>query len=281
MKFSILIANYNNGKFFKTCYESILTQTYTNWEAIILDDCSTDDSVEVIRSIIGGDERFKLFENDKNYGVGVTKSKLIELSNGQIIGFVDPDDAITFNAIHSSVKVFKRNQNVVLTYSNFVRCDESLIPINIAKSTRQVRNNDKYFFNCPVQIVNFVSFRKFAYEETTKIDPTLRIAEDQDLYMKLYEKGVFKFINEANYYYRMHSGGISQNNNKEKSKEYFARVIFNTMKRRNLKKINGKTIPDHYHFPSEIYDLLQYKNSALYRIKNRVHVFLENFFKTL
>lgn len=275
MKFSILIANYNNGKFFKFCYESLLAQTYQNWEAIIVDDCSTDDSVEIIKKIVGKDHRFSIFENDKNYGVGVTKSKLINLSDGQFLGFVDPDDAITPNAIQTSVEAFIKNQDVVLTYSKFIRCDENLIPINTPKLTRQVRNNDQYFFNCPVQIVNFTTFRKNAYEETTKIDPTLRIAEDQDLYLKLYEKGKFKFINEANYLYRMHNGGISQNSNKEKSKEYFAKVIFNTMKHRKLQMINGKKIPDQYNTPSDIYSLLEYKHSRLYRLKNRIHVYIE------
>ena len=52
MKFSILIANYNNGKFFQDCYKSILQQTYQNWEVVILDDASTDNSVEVIKNII-------------------------------------------------------------------------------------------------------------------------------------------------------------------------------------------------------------------------------------
>ncbi len=49
MLFSILIANYNNGHFFKDCYQSIIAQTYANWEAIIVDDCSSDDSVTVIK----------------------------------------------------------------------------------------------------------------------------------------------------------------------------------------------------------------------------------------
>jgi glycosyltransferase involved in cell wall biosynthesis len=74
MKFSILIANYNNGKFFKTCYESIITQTYKNWEAIILDDASTDDSLEIIHQIIGNDSWFKVFQNTENSGVGITKA---------------------------------------------------------------------------------------------------------------------------------------------------------------------------------------------------------------
>ena len=89
MKFSILIANYNNGRFFKKCYDSIITQTYDNWEAIILDDTSTDDSLEIIKKIIGEDTRFKIYQNEENSGVGITKSKLIELANGDICGFVE------------------------------------------------------------------------------------------------------------------------------------------------------------------------------------------------
>jgi len=277
MKFSILIANYNNGKFFKDCYESLLKQTYKNWEAIIIDDCSTDNSMEIIRNMTANDPRFRIYENGKNYGVGVTKSKLIELSHGQILGFIDPDDAVAPNAIQASIEAFNKNKNIVLTYSKFVRCDENMNPIEIPKITRQIRNNDKYFFNCPVQIVNFTTFKKETYEKTTKMDPTLRIAEDQDLYLKLYEKGNFKFINKVHYFYRMHPGGISQNSNKEKSKEYFAKVIFNTMKRRNLKVINGKKIPDKYSNPKDIYALLKYKYSLWYRLKNKfIWQFLNN-----
>jgi len=56
MKFSSLIARYNNGKFFKNCYDSLLAQTYPNWEAVISDDGSTDDSQEVIKHMIGNDD---------------------------------------------------------------------------------------------------------------------------------------------------------------------------------------------------------------------------------
>ena len=51
--FSLLIANYNNGIFFKDCYDSIISQTYTNWEVIVVDDASKDNSVELIQNIIG------------------------------------------------------------------------------------------------------------------------------------------------------------------------------------------------------------------------------------
>lgn len=275
MKFSILIAHYNNGKFFKACYDSIIAQTYQNWEAVILDDASTDDSLEIIDQIISNDPRFKVFRNAENSGVGITKSKLIELATGEICGFVDPDDAITPNALESSIKIFKKDKNTVLTYSSFVQCDEHLKPVEIFKSGMQVVNDDPYFFNCPVHIVHFVCFRKEVYEQTEKINTTMKIAEDQDLYLKIYEKGKVKYINEPNYLYRNHSGGISQNDNRPRSREYFSKVIFNAMKRRNLKSINGKKIPEEYSNPREIYDLLEYQNSISYRVKKKLRIFVQ------
>ncbi|WP_146897101.1 glycosyltransferase family 2 protein, partial [Chryseobacterium lathyri] len=63
-KITVLIANYNNGRFFKECFDSLLSQTLTDWEAIILDDASTDNSLELIRNITEKDSRFKIFTND-------------------------------------------------------------------------------------------------------------------------------------------------------------------------------------------------------------------------
>lgn len=275
MKFSILIANYNNGKFFETCYQSIIAQQYENWEAVILDDASTDNSLEIISELIKDDSRFKIFKNEKNSGVGITKSKLIDLSTGEICGFVDPDDAVTPNALQSAVDVFRKDEDTVLTYSSFMKCDENLRPLEKFRSGMQVVNRDSYFFNCPVHIVHFVCFRKNIYEQTEKMNSEMRIAEDQDLYLKMYEKGKVKYIDEANYLYRTHSGGISQNENLPKSREYFAKVIFNAMKRRGLKKINGKKIPAEYSNPKEIYDLLEYQNSISFRIIKKLKILFQ------
>lgn len=83
--FSLLIANYNNGKFFQDCYNSIMAQTYSNWEVIIVDDASTDNSVAIIKKIIGDDTRFKVYENPENKGCGFTKRKCAELATGELL----------------------------------------------------------------------------------------------------------------------------------------------------------------------------------------------------
>lgn len=102
-KISILIANYNNGHFFKDCYDSLINQTLQEFEVVVLDDCSSDDSFEVIQNIIKKDDRFKLFKNDTNRKVGFTKRKLVELANSEICGFLDPDDALKPKALEIMV----------------------------------------------------------------------------------------------------------------------------------------------------------------------------------
>ncbi|WP_288374871.1 glycosyltransferase [Chryseobacterium culicis] len=278
MKFSILIAHYNNALFFKDCFESILQQTYTNWEAIILDDASSENEKKMVQEIISNDKRFKFFENEKNSGVGVTKSKLIELAEGDICGFLDPDDAIHPTAIQKCMEIFQAKKDTVLTYSRFMTCDQDLQPIAPFRSAMQVPNGDPYFFNFPIQIAHFVSFRKAVYEQTEKMNPNLKIGEDQDLYLKMYEKGKVQFINDTNYLYRTHQGGISQHDNKKKSHEYFAQVIFNTMKRRGLTTINGRKVPENYTGAEEIFELLQYQHRMPFRIMKKIKITLQSIF---
>ncbi len=274
MKFSVLIAHYNNEVFFKDCYQSLLSQSYENWEAVILDDASRPGSLEEVKRIIGNDNRFRIYENQTNQGVGVTKSKLIELADGEICGFLDPDDALLPTALESAIQAFQNKTDTVLAYSRFISCDQDLKPQQAFKNARQVVNRDPYFFNYPIQIAHFVAFKKSVYEQTEKMNPKLKIAEDQDLYLKMYEKGPVRFIDENNYLYRLHSSGTSQNDNKEKSYEYFGQVIFEAMHRRGLKKINGKKIPEHYSHYQEIFDLLDYQNSIPYRICKKIKLWL-------
>ena len=278
MKFSLLIANYNNGKFFADCYQSILRQNYADWEAVIVDDASTDDSVSIIKEFIKNDPRFRFFQNEENRGVGFTKNKLIELAEGEICGYLDPDDALKSDAIIASIKAFEKDENIVLTYSRKVKCDENLNPISEFNSAMQVPNGDPYFFNCPVQIAHFVGFKKSVYLTCEKMNPDLRIAEDQDLYLKMYEKGKVKYIDQVDYFYRHHEGGISQNNNKKSSYDYWGKVIWFAMKRRGLKTINGKNIPEEFTSSQEIFELLDYQNSISFRIKKKLKLLFQNLF---
>ena len=145
MKFSILIANYNNGKYFGDCYHSIISQTYPDWEAIIVDDCSTDDSLVQISLLIANDDRFKLVTNAKNEGCGFTKRRCADLAMGEICGFVDPDDTISSNAIELMVNAHNKHTDVALIHSNFCYCNEKMDMLYIFSKGKHVQVNEKLF----------------------------------------------------------------------------------------------------------------------------------------
>ena len=113
-KISILIANYNNGHFFKDCFDSLIAQTEQNWEAIVIDDCSTDNSVEIIKNLIKEDVRFKFYVNEKNIGYQKTLIRGIELSKSPIFARLDPDDALTCDALEESINAFNQNPKIGL-----------------------------------------------------------------------------------------------------------------------------------------------------------------------
>lgn len=232
MKFSILIANYNNGKYFKDCFNSIISQTYSDWEAIIVDDKSTDDSLALIRDMIKGDTRFKLFENDSNRGCGYTKNRCASLANGEICGFLDPDDALTKDALSLMVNEHKLNPEASLIHSTFYYCNESLEKTSRFTIAGHVDIN-KDFINKDGRVSHFATFKKKNYDQTPGIDPTLLRGVDQDLYLKLSEKGSFVFLDEALYLYRIHSLGISTS---QSSKAFYwqLKVIMKAEERRKV-----------------------------------------------
>lgn len=231
--FSILVANYNNGKYFRDCYDSIINQTYQDFEVIIVDDASTDNSVEIIKNIIGNDERFKIFQNDKNYGCGYTKRRCAELANGEIFGFLDPDDTLRNDALEIMVNAHEENESIGLIYSNILVCDESLNEIRIHKTKQVVGFNDDYY-NFKGEISHFAAFKIKVYNLTSGIDPYFKRAFDKDLYMKLCEVAPVKHIDEELYKYRIHNGGISTSTNSTKAYFWHWVALIKMAERRNL-----------------------------------------------
>ncbi len=231
--FSILIANYNNGKYFEDCYKSIITQTHENWEVIIVDDASTDDSVVAIKKNTGADAPLKLYENPENKGCGYTKRRCAELAKGELCAFLDPDDAITAEALAVMVSEHKKHPEASMIYSKPYFCDEKL-NIQSESKSQQVVNNDPYYFDFDGYLFAFLSYKKDFYNRTQGIDSYLQRAVDKDLVLKLYEAGPAFLLDQAMYLYRIHNGGISTNQNEDKAYFWYWVTIIDAAKRRNI-----------------------------------------------
>lgn len=272
--FSILIAQYNNGKYFEDCYKSIMAQTYTNWEAIIVDDCSTDDSLLQIRKIIGNDARFKIFINEENKGCGFTKRKCAELATGDLCGFLDPDDAISEIAVAEMVQQHLKLPEVVLVYSNFTYCDEDLEPQKIHLQ-KKVENFSPGFFNLDGPISHFATFKNSYYKKTSGIDAYLQRAVDQDLYLKLYEVGAVFYLNQNLYHYRIHEGGISTNLNVRKARYWHWVVMIAAARRRNVNIENLFIVQETIPFREKALEIeiSTYNKSFIFKVLRKIGLF--------
>lgn len=255
MTTSVLIAHFNNHIFFKDCYLSLLQQTYGDFEIVILDDCSNMESFKAIVELTENNPKVRIFRNSQNRGVGYTKKKLLELAHGEFLAFIDPDDAITANALQSCVKNLQENIKSIAVYSMLWWCSDSLNPKHIFKSTRKIRNGDPMFFNLKSEVAHLFVFRRSAYLKTEGINENLSSAVDQDLYLKLYEIGEFKFIRKPLYYYRAHDKGVSQDKVKKTTlRENWNTVLSDTAERRKIAILYGKKVSAIPYLPEFIYN---------------------------
>jgi glycosyltransferase involved in cell wall biosynthesis len=206
--FSILIANYNNGKYLQECITSIFEQIYTNWEIVIVDDASTDESFEIYEKY-KSDSRVKIYYNIKNKGCGYTKRKCVELAQGEICGFLDPDDTIEPETITILVNQHLNNPTHSIIYSTLYWCNENLEREKVWEVVGQIKEGESQLTSTDKKISAFATFKKSIYVLTSGINPKLKSAVDQDLYYKLEEQGPVLFIDKPLYNYRIHNKGIS------------------------------------------------------------------------
>lgn len=123
-KVSIITPSFNCADYITDTIEAIRAQTYTDWELLITDDCSTDNSRYVIQSFTEKDPRVKLFELDKNSGAGVARNKSIEAASGRFIAFCDSDDRWYPEKLEKQLE-FMVQGGYHLTYTSYDTCDES------------------------------------------------------------------------------------------------------------------------------------------------------------
>lgn len=122
---SIITPVYNSSKFLEQTIQSVLNQSFTDWEWLITDDCSQDNSIEILEG--HKDSRIKIFKTEKNVGAGAARNISLENASGRFITFLDADDFWKPNFLEEMVS-FMKKENTELAYSNYARCDENLTP---------------------------------------------------------------------------------------------------------------------------------------------------------
>ena len=104
---SVIMPAYNAEKYIAEAIESVIAQTYTNWELIVVDDCSTDNTEKIVRGF--NDCRIVIIKNDRNSGPAVSRNKAIERAKGEYIAFLDSDDIWMSEKLNKQVLFMRKN----------------------------------------------------------------------------------------------------------------------------------------------------------------------------
>ena len=184
---------------------------------MIVDDASTDNSLSAIKPFLK-DKRIRLIKNQKNLGYSATQKSCADNALGDILGTLDPDDALTSNSLEAVVKEYKDRPEIGFVYSSFFECDENLEVLGRNKWVGRIEAG-KTSLSEP-KVSHFRTFRKSAYVKTSGFNPLQKKAVDKDIIYMLEEVTNFRYIDVPLYYYRQNRNGISQYQNAEKARIY-------------------------------------------------------------
>lgn len=131
-KVSIITPNYNSSSFIADTITSVIEQTYRNWELIVVDDCSTDNSLEIVQLAQKDDPRVKLIKLSENVGVAEARNIGIREAKGQFIAFLDSDDLWYPDKLEKQISFMKEN-NIDLCYTGYEKINEQGKPFQKMK----------------------------------------------------------------------------------------------------------------------------------------------------
>lgn len=203
---SIITPLYNSEKYIAETIESVLAQTYSNWEMIIVDDCSKDNSTKIVEEYQKKDRRIKLYRNEINKGVSYTRNRAIDLSQGKYIAFLDSDDLWKKEKLEKQIK-FMEEKNVVLSYTAYEKINED------GSKRGEVRVPDKLDYeellkNCLIGFLTAI-YRKEELKDFKFINSK---AEDYIFWLSILKKIEYAYgINEILASYRVLNNSRSSN----------------------------------------------------------------------
>lgn len=206
---SIVTPCYNSANYIAETLLAVKNQKFQDWEMIIVDDVSKDDSVQVILDTIQGDSRFKLIELNENGGAAKARNKGIEVASGRYIAFLDSDDIWMENYLENALK-FMQNHQYEFIYSSYERRDEEMKPmLSDFIVPKQVTFKD-LLYNCAIftstVIYDTQRVGKFYY-------PIVDKREDHALYFEMLKKipVAYGILDPQYVHYRIRSNSYSRN----------------------------------------------------------------------
>ena len=201
---SIIMPSYNTAKYIAESINSVLAQTYTNWELLVVDDCSTDSSVEIIKNYCTKDERIQLFVNDKNSGAAASRNKALRGAAGRWIAFLDSDDLWLPEKLEKQI-TFMENNGYKFSYTDYrIQLNGKWLPYVNTGPNKVTKHKLKNY--CYFSTITVMYDRK--YIGLIQIEP-IKKNNDYAMWLKIIEKANCYRLPECLSFYIKHNGSIS------------------------------------------------------------------------
>lgn len=247
-KVSIAMTTYNTAKYVKRAIKSVKIQDYDNWELIIVDDRSTDNTVRIVKDAIahyGIKEKTKIIRRSQNDGYGRSLKTAIEKGTGELIAIVDSDDALGCpDALSIMVDAHRKNPKASLIYSTYYVCRGKKLQVKGAKLKKitPIPPGMTYLDGKMRRwrVSHLKVFKRSSYNKTEGLDEQLLKSVDNDLILKLEEVGKLIYIDQPLYFYRRRADSITgMFSNRPRAYKLQAhrrrkRMVVNARKRRGL-----------------------------------------------
>jgi len=241
---SVVMAVYNCQKYLSCAIESILDQTFVDFEFIIADDASTDNSLDIIRNYASRDPRVRVVANSSNLGLTNSLNKAVKLASGSFIARMDGDDVAYQNRLAKQISFMIKNPEYVCigAQAHIIDEDGDIIE-EWLKPTQSGDIKRKLLLDGGGQIIHPLAvFTRAAFEEVGGYDPRYAISQDYDLLLRLAEIGELGNLSDFLLKYRRHKGAITSSKRNAQI-NYAIKALLECYDRRAI-SIDQLIIPD-------------------------------------
>lgn len=213
---SVILSVYNGGDYLKLSVDSVLQQSFTDFEFLIIDDCSTDESLDYLES--RNDSRIKIYKQEKNQGLFTCLNKLIKECSSDLIKLWSQDDIMYLDCLEKVVAFHKKHSAIGFSYTGRDMIDEKGIikKINKIDNTPEIistalHSRIAYYTGSIAGNIANVCINKSALDKVGPFNDQMKISADFDMWIRLAEHNETGFIREKLIQLRDHSGQLSRN----------------------------------------------------------------------
>ena len=209
-KISINLCCYNGQNYLREALDSVIAQTYKDWDLVFIDDGSTDSTGQIIQEYI--DLGFPIAcRHQENKGLGYSRNKALELSTGEYIAFIDHDDVWLPEKLEQQMELFRKDRELALVYSDCFNVYPGNRKIPVSKYFRLYRGRVfERLLATNFIVMSTVIARKDVIEEFGGF-PNYKICEEYDLFLKIAHKYPINYVPEPLALYLYHEDNSSRN----------------------------------------------------------------------